>query len=340
MFRLLLFLLILSPSAWAKVELLFMSSPNYSEILVIPKKDHEQPEEALQRYEESLEESHNLSKYHKGFSEIRPQIFFNNLPKTQATLVVANDGRDMNTVHQRLKTVTNPLHKADTLKQRSLAVLPVGATLRLSSSEREEFHRLVAKRFSLLVLMGGEDVHPLFYGEKVTHAVNTNSVRDFLEIRLIRDFYRFGQGIIFGICRGSQITNVTFGGKLHQDLNHDQATENSHRDGVEHAMKLITTRDHFFKEVIGEAPVSINSYHHQALKKLSPNSIIEVAGYSDDGVPEAFTSKDGIYSQKGRVILVQFHPELNPTLETIGNRMFSLLTERAREPHSCRRVHR
>src|ERR1700693_5541265 len=69
-----------------------------------------------------------------------------------------------------------------------------------------------------LLLPGGGDVEPARYGE--TPHTETDGIRpglDALEIELVR-IARQRRLPILAICRGHQLLNVAFGGKLHQHI--------------------------------------------------------------------------------------------------------------------------
>ena len=69
-----------------------------------------------------------------------------------------------------------------------------------------------------LILSGGEDVDPARYGEAVLDStVEVNAPRDTSDFLLAAEAMRRGIPIL-GICRGSQLLNVFFGGSLYQDL--------------------------------------------------------------------------------------------------------------------------
>ena len=69
-----------------------------------------------------------------------------------------------------------------------------------------------------LILSGGEDVDPARYGEAVLDStVEVNAPRDTSDFLLAAEAMRRGMPVL-GICRGSQLLNVFFGGSLYQDL--------------------------------------------------------------------------------------------------------------------------
>lgn len=67
-----------------------------------------------------------------------------------------------------------------------------------------------------LLVPGGEDIAPEYYGEDPVPQVNyINRDKDRYDFELIR-LAREQKKPIFGICRGFQVLNVAFGGSLYQ----------------------------------------------------------------------------------------------------------------------------
>lgn len=145
-----------------------------------------------------------------------------------------------------------------------------------------------------ILIPGGWDVHPKHYDEEIDGSEGMDDAIDALDMDLIR--LALDQGIpVFGICRGLQVINVALGGSLFQDIPSMITNTHSHSH-VEHpvfihpASKLAT---------IMPKEVQVNSFHHQAIKRLAP--LLNSAALSDDGIIEAIEG-DGI-------IAVQWHPE-------------------------------
>jgi len=156
-----------------------------------------------------------------------------------------------------------------------------------------------------LVLSGGEDVDPSRYGEEpIPELGAVNPARDIAELRAIDVAGRLDLPIL-GICRGLQILNVHFGGTLCQDIDvamesafsHVQTTpwgSHHHEVSVEPNSRLV--------EALGSDRLHINSYHHQAIRRVAPNLV--VTARADDGLVEGVESRDHTW-----VVGVQWHPE-------------------------------
>ena len=162
-----------------------------------------------------------------------------------------------------------------------------------------------------LVLQGGNDVAPEQYGEDPMHPDwGGDAVRDRYEMALVRAFADAGKPV-FGICRGLQLINVTYGGSLFQDLHHQQATTLPHRElaryeHFHHAVEFVpgTELAALYK---GQPRATTNSIHHQGIKALAPGFVVE-ARCPDDGTVEAIRSTD----PKRWIAGVQWHPEFHP----------------------------
>ena len=159
-----------------------------------------------------------------------------------------------------------------------------------------------------ILIQGGVDVTPSLYGEEPVPELDiTSKQTDEYILEIIK--YAIDRKIpILGICKGMQMINVYFGGTLYQDLKYagidgklhkqtkETITETFHSINVEKnslLSKIIPNKD----------KLNVNSYHHQAIKKLGKNIIIDAK--ADDGVIECI-----YYNSNNQWILgVQFHPE-------------------------------
>ena len=160
-----------------------------------------------------------------------------------------------------------------------------------------------------LVLMGGSDVWPGSYGEEpMKPQWNGDRVRDEYEAELARAFVAAGKPV-FGVCRGLQMLNVTFGGTLLQDIQTQRPDALRHRDaGLYdrnfHAVEFVPgTR--LAQLYAGTARATVNSVHHQGIKDLAADFTVE-ARCPDDRMIEAVR-----WHGPSFVAAVQWHPEFH-----------------------------
>lgn len=84
-------------------------------------------------------------------------------------------------------------------------------------------------QFDRLILLGGADIDPRFYGEKSKYIKSVDRERDAVEWVLIRQ--AISEEIpVLGICRGMQMINVALGGSLYQDIFKQKMTRYQSQD--------------------------------------------------------------------------------------------------------------
>jgi putative glutamine amidotransferase len=157
-----------------------------------------------------------------------------------------------------------------------------------------------------LVLIGGDDVHPSFYGEAPRPELgDVDEVRDRFELALARAAHRRRIPTL-AICRGLQVANVALGGTLVQDIPTQVAS------GVRHRSKesLATMLDHDvdvaagtrLRTILGVDRAAVNSNHHQSAARVAPS--LRVSARAEDGVVEGLEDPTHPY-----FVGVQWHPE-------------------------------
>ena len=78
--------------------------------------------------------------------------------------------------------------------------------------------RDILTRVDGLLLIGGGDIHPSYYGEApIPELGEVDELRDVYDITLIRVAHDMNIPM-FGVCRGEQLMNVALGGSLYQDV--------------------------------------------------------------------------------------------------------------------------
>ena len=167
-------------------------------------------------------------------------------------------------------------------------VIPVGD---------ESIVRDYVEMIDKLILTGGQNVHPQFYGEKKTiESDDYNLVRDEFELALLKEALRQNKPIM-AICRGVQLVNVAFGGTLHQEIEgHWQGLP----FGTSHSIE--TVEGSVVAQLFGKES-QVNSVHRQSIKNLAPNFRVTAIDPSDQTI-EAIESID-----EHRIIGLQWHPE-------------------------------
>ena len=160
-----------------------------------------------------------------------------------------------------------------------------------------------------LVLQGGNDVAPQHYGEEPLHADwHGDRVRDLYEMELIRAFVAAGKPV-FGICRGLQLLNVTYGGTLLQDISTQRPGALDHRRLGQYEQHFhgvtFVPGTHLASLYPGLACATTNSIHHQGIKDLAQGFVVE-AHCPDDGTVEAIRRSGPSF-----VAGVQGHPEFH-----------------------------
>ena len=161
-----------------------------------------------------------------------------------------------------------------------------------------------------LIIQGGLDVDPQFYGNETRdpNLGTTNIKTDQFILESIKQA-RERKIPILGICRGLQILNVYFNGTLYQDLPTNVGEETKiHRQNASqlcepaHDITIIpgTLMASMFPT---KTKMEVNSWHHQAIKKLGDN--LKINAEADDGIIEAIQYK----GDDEWIFGVQFHPE-------------------------------
>jgi putative glutamine amidotransferase len=157
-----------------------------------------------------------------------------------------------------------------------------------------------------LLLTGGEDMDPQWYGAEASPHLNPPSrERDLFELALFASA-RQREIPILGVCRGIQLINVALGGTLYQDLPSERPGPVDHnppsaRDARAHLVRV--TEGSRAAEALGVTSVRVNSFHHQAVRDLAPSLI--ATGWTDDGLIEAVESA----AEAPWLLAVQWHPE-------------------------------
>ncbi|MCA9470916.1 MAG: gamma-glutamyl-gamma-aminobutyrate hydrolase family protein [Nitrospirales bacterium] len=157
-----------------------------------------------------------------------------------------------------------------------------------------------------LVIVGGDDLDPRWYGERPKRATKIAfPKRSEFEAWL----YRAGRQRklpMLGICYGMQLINVLEGGTLYQHLSSSRMGHRVDHQGLRHGTHDVSilprTR---LANILGEGPVRVATEHHQGIRSLAEGFI--PSAEAADGIIEAMETPAA-----SELFAVQWHPERLP----------------------------
>jgi len=174
----------------------------------------------------------------------------------------------------------------------------------------EETRKLFSKHFvellpkdrkeisaDLIIFSGGCDINPVSYGRNPSSKGWYDNERDELELGVMRDIRtgRLKTKKVFGICRGLQLMNVSFGGTLIQDITQEYG--NPHK--YSHPISWLSPG-------VFSSIGMVNSLHHQGIRRIGSGKPFQILGVEPNSkIIEAIIWED-------RFLAFQFHPELFP----------------------------
>ncbi len=142
----------------------------------------------------------------------------------------------------------------------------------------------------LIVTGTANNINPKYYNEKPIEGEKYCIDEYIIDREAIRIFANRKKPIL-GICGGMQSINVAFGGSMYQSIENHNIKELTH--------KIKISDGSFLNKVYLKTEISVNSYHHQAVKDIAKD--FKVSAISEDGIVEAI--------EKDNIIGVQWHPE-------------------------------
>ncbi len=185
------------------------------------------------------------------------------------------------------------------------------------TSENDELEQL-AKMCDGFLFTGGHDVSPELYSEKpVDDSVICCKDRDEMESWYLKYAISSDKPLL-GICRGIQFINAALGGTLYQDLPTQHSSEIDHHQKPPYDIPVHTVsivKDSPLGKLLDTEQLSVNSYHHQAVKDLSPR--LKAMAISTDGLIEA------VFMPEHRFLwAVQWHPEFSYLTDINSRKIF------------------
>ena len=169
-----------------------------------------------------------------------------------------------------------------------------------------------------ILFTGGHDVDPQLYGEEpLPECGAASKERDSMESELLRQCIEKDTPVL-GICRGIQFLNAYLGGSLYQDLPTQHPTKIEHHQKPPYDIpvhKVDIVEDTKLFELLGKTTLSVNSYHHQAVKTLAKT--LKTMAVSEDGIIEAVEMPG-----KKFVWAFQWHPEFSYKVDENSRMIF------------------
>ncbi|MDE7130306.1 MAG: gamma-glutamyl-gamma-aminobutyrate hydrolase family protein [Lachnospiraceae bacterium] len=152
---------------------------------------------------------------------------------------------------------------------------------------------------SHLLLPGGGDITPAFFGQSNHGSYNIDTELDIIQLQALSFFMKQKKPIL-GICKGMQLINVQLGGTIIQDVDTADMHKWIGKDQYHYVYHSGLNRMDFFYQLYGTSTL-VNSAHHQAVDRLGGG--LTAVCRSGDNIIE------GIMHTNLPVMAVQWHPE-------------------------------
>lgn len=214
------------------------------------------------------------------------------------------------------------LRRFTTVTLQSLQDLGARVHLIDVTSEEPDFELL--NRSHGVLMLGGGDIDPSFYGYRgeIANEYGRDPVSDTRQLAITR-WAIDTDAALLAICRGSQILNVACGGTIIPDiqpshLHHGAAGEPSFLDETLTLLPGTKVRD-----VFGRKRLTVRSGHHQAVDAVGAG--LRVTAVADDGVVEGTERIDNTW-----ILGVQWHPEDDDGSEQDRLALFNAFLDEAR----------
>lgn len=189
----------------------------------------------------------------------------------------------------------------------------------------------ITDNFDGLILPGGIDIDPIFYGYDNMASFKVDPQRDIFERVLLEGALKKGVPI-FGICRGFQLIALEYLRhnpqaseymQFYQHIsNHNQVDDQSlERNIYQHHVNCNTK---YLYDTGGFSRIPVNSMHHQCLvamikkKKTLVETGFNIVAWTSRGIQQKKNSEDTqevvveafcITGQESKILAVQWHPE-------------------------------
>lgn len=211
------------------------------------------------------------------------------------------------------------------------ALLPYGVEVRLITPQETASVEHLLEEVDGLLLTGGPDIAPSFYGEEPdpNAGLEVMRQRDEVELPLLRLAIERDYPVL-GICRGMQALNVVMEGKLLQDLSGHRAERRDGRWESAYHRIFVALGSKLAKVLGSGGIVRVNSRHHQGLREAQKAPSLIASAYSlEDGLIEGLE-----HPGKTWVVAVQCHPERTKEVPPQFQNLFREFVEHTRLRHA------
>lgn len=150
-----------------------------------------------------------------------------------------------------------------------------------------------------LLLPGGGDITPAFFGQKDHGSHHIDTALDILQLQILACFVTQKKPVL-GICKGLQLINVHFGGSIRQHIDTADRHKWAGRDQRHPVYHSSLGRRDFFYQLYGHSAL-VNSAHHQAVDRVG-TGLLPVCRAGDNVI-------EGLVHATLPLMAVQWHPE-------------------------------
>jgi putative glutamine amidotransferase len=207
-----------------------------------------------------------------------------------------------------------------------------GTAIPLDATASESMRAGAFASMDGLLLTGGSDVEPARYGRPEAGSSGVDPARDALEAAAWAAAEARALPVL-GICRGLQVMNAFAGGTLTQHVDGHQGAPYGHGEAHTHPLRLAAGSR--LARILnptnaGASVLTVNSYHHQAVRPadLAPGFVACGFSASPAGeLVEALEAPSGPFR-----VAVQCHPERSESTPKAFERLFAFFVDACRGP--------
>jgi putative glutamine amidotransferase len=171
-----------------------------------------------------------------------------------------------------------------------------------------------------ILFTGGPDIQPSRYGkeDEVNLCNEIDEERDKIEFDIAHQAEENSTPVL-GICRGTQLLNVHYGGTLITDVESFGGSSHRKVDGYDARHDVRIEPGSYLRRILSEGEGEVNSAHHQAVDRVG-DGLSVAARATGDGTIEALEWEDA--TDKPFLLAVQWHPERMEFSENFAGRIF------------------